>query len=594
MPHLLQNRVAMKLLIVRLLPLFLLLTACPPRITAPGEVPDEVDQVEDLPIGNAVFQEWIHRPLHPGNQQAIVFSVKASDPNKIRRVELAIYEYELFENELGLPSKRKRENGIWGTVDSFEPDLPQQTINHQFSYPSGFVAHSNIEYIFSLFSVDGSVTREMALFDAGDSPWPKDKILLYATNRNVLDQSINLCFFPDTDYHQNWSAFLSDTEALIFQGYHSNNKIKNHKKRWSFFYTQQETDGLALSQDPFNEDRYPAFMKDSMILGIDAFGLLHREAYSDGAYLNSNIQFLAQNVFTSESYHWGTAIHETAHAVFHLSDEYNGCVCFASQESSNVFQQQNACEIFNENLGHRKEECTEIMAFDGKAWYLAEEPPLFAALEDCKAFNRQNNLPEDSCRLFQDITGGPSYQAYLGLCIMQDDGDAKVPDFRHACSAVIDRFYQDLLPPDSDPVGLVLAEKVDNFFTYEPVVILKLKVDTQEVEVEVEKVCYGVPTRKRRMATDLNLQLQSPDQSVYQLNLDRPDCIHLHYGEGKAEVQSTSQKTTCRIAIPVLEEMGKNIVCEDHRYGKQTREHAFDLQKELLGKIKNFKRKTKN
>ncbi len=580
-------------LIIRLLPLFLLLTACPPRITVPEEVPEEMEQVEDLPIGSATFQEWIHRPLHPGNQQQVIFSVKASDPQRISRVELAIYEYELFKNELGLPSKRKKANGVWGTVDSFEPEVPQQNINHAFTYTPGFGAHSNVEYIFSLFSLDGTVTREMALFDAGDSPWPKDKILLYATNRNVLEQSINLCFFPDTDYNQDWSGFLSDTEALIFKGYHTNNKIKDHKNRWSFFYTQQQTDGLALSNDPFNEDRYPDFMKDSMILGIDAFGLLHREPYSDGAYLNSNIQFLAQNVFTSESYNWGTAIHETAHSVFHLSDEYNGCVCFSSQGGSNIFQQQNSCEVFNENLGRDKEECTEIVAYDGKAWYLAEEPPLFEDLEACKAFNRENNLPVDSCRLFQDFTGSRSYQAYLGVCIMQDDGDGKVPDFRHACSAVIDRFYQDLLPPDTDPVDLVLMEAVDNFFTYEPVVILTLHFKAEAVEVEVEEVCYGVPTRKKRMATDISLRMAGSDQSTYQLSLDRPDCIHLHYGEGKAEVRSTTKETTFRIAIPMLEEMG-DIVCEDYRYGKATREHAFDLQKEMLGKIKDFKQKIKN
>ena len=569
--------------------LFFFLTSCPPRQTIPEDIPEEIEEPVPLIPGAATFEYWIHEPLHPGNNQAVDFLVKANDPEKIKRVELAIYEYELYENDLGLPSKRKRTNGYWGIVDAFEPTIPIATLEHRFTLNDGFPAASNVEYIFTIIALDGSRTRQMAMFDAGNSLWPKDKILLYSTVREPLDNTINLCFFPDTDYEGNWPGFLEDTKNLIFQGYHQNNKIKDKKERWSFYYTQHQTDGQALSENPFNPDFYPAFMKDSIIQGIDAFGLLHQKAYRDGAYLNSNIQFLAQSVFTSESYNWGTAIHETAHAIFHLSDEYDGCACFASRQESNIFRERSACEAFNLRKGFPSGECTEILNFEGQPWYLPERPPFFTTEEACRAFNIQQGLPADSCRLFQKQNGALVHQAFNAGCIMQDDGDAKVPAFRHACSASIDRYYEQLIPPDTEPIDWVLAEAVDNFFGYEPVIMLMVNMGMGELELSVTDIRYGVPKKNIGMATDLRLSLPGLGGTAYQLNLDRPDCLHIHYGDNKALVQTAEQMASCHIALPMLTSLTQ-IICEDYSKGGSAQMHAVNLQKEILKKIKDFKR----
>ena len=565
---------------------FLCLTSCPP----PSTLPDPPLDLPDPPpsIGDAHFDYWVHSPLHPGNGQAVQFKLQAIDERLISRVELAIFEYELYTNSQGLPSKKRKAGGLWGTVDAWEPATPRTIVEHSFSWPDGFSRHSNVEYIFSVINLDGAVTRRMALFDAGDSPWPQDKILLYATSRETMGNTINLCFFPDMDYDQNWTHFLSDVEALVYQGYHQNNKIRSSKEYWSFYYTRQETNGLALAMDPFNPDRYPPFMKDSLILGIDAFGLLHRNPYSDGAYLNSNIQFLAQNVFTAEGYNWGTAVHETGHAIFRLSDEYNGCACFSGTGGTNIFRSREACAAFNDSLDRAADDCTEIIAYDGTPWYLSEKPPLFATEEDCRNYNIQHNLPPDSCRLFQDLTGIRAFQAFKGNCIMRDDGDTQVPNFRHACATVIDRYYQRLRPLPTEPVELVLAESRENFFGYEPVAVLELQLGAEGMQVAMKKICYGIPSKNLAANDDFCLSWPGTKGALHQWNVDRPDCVHIHHGENLAAVEITEGAASCSIVVPLMEGL-ETITCTDNRPESSREEYRLQIEEEMMERMKQFK-----
>ena len=204
----------------------------PPIVDNPNTGSDptvEVPQIDppptnNYPPGNAIVREWIHRPLHPDNFQSVQFKINALEQIGANRVVLSIYEYEWYRNSEGLPSKRKRKNGKWGVAKEWNFEEPIKNINLAYTYPSGFQAGTNVEYIFQIYSVDGKRTEKLALFDAGDSLWPNDKIMLYATSRLTLGQSINLCFLPDTDYNtngdpRNWSGFLGDVEDLIYNGY---------------------------------------------------------------------------------------------------------------------------------------------------------------------------------------------------------------------------------------------------------------------------------------------------------------------------------------------------------------------------------------
>ena len=514
-----------------------------------------VDPPINYPQGSAMVREWIHRPLHPDNFQSVQFKLNALERNGADRVVLSIYEYEWYRNNEGLPSKRKRTNGKWGVAKEWAFTEPLKNINLAYTYPSGFPAGTNVEYIFQIFSVDGKKTEKLALFDAGDSIWPNDKIMLYATSRHVLGQSINLCFLPDTDYNtngdaRNWSAFLGDVEDLVYNGYHKNNMVKNHKENWAFFYTREAVDGFQLALDFGNPDRFPSFMKDNIIDGIDAFGLLHKNEYSDGAYLLGNLQFLAQNLFTSESYNHGTAIHETGHAVFNLSDEYNGCVCFEADTGlgQNVFSSRSACESFNHTNGFSDVDCTELTGYNGMAWYMSERDVYFPTMQICQDFNRSKGYPVESCITFQDVDGTLSYRSNAGLCIMQDDGDDILRDFQQTCGSLIEDYYERL-----EHSALAVAPKPlqDNAYGYEEVALLELENNNGNWAMELEEVRYGIPA-KDRVATDAYTLsvIGNDDQTVYATTLDRPNRVKFEGGDERQHKTIETTKATMKIAIP--------------------------------------------
>ncbi|MEL6867502.1 MAG: hypothetical protein AAFP19_23960, partial [Bacteroidota bacterium] len=423
-------------------------------------------------------------------------------------------------------------------------------------YDKGFPARSNVEYLFRIINSEGGSSERMALFDAGTSPWPQDKILLYSTSRRPMQETINLCFFPDTDYQLNWSKFLKDSEDLIYKGYHQNNLIKDYKERWTFYYTRHEADGFQIAIDFFNPDNYPDFMKDSIIHGIDAFALLHQNEYSDGAYLYGNINFLAQNVFTSESYNWGTAIHETAHAVFNLSDEYDGCACFESTGGANVFTTKSSCQDFNASRGYPIDDCTLLEGYDGKTWYMSEKDVYFGAKVACEAFNRSKGYTETNCIQFIKLDGSTWYRAEEGVCIMQDDGDRQIRPFQRTCGGLIQGFY-DSMPTGEERTAMTVREDHDNMFGYEPLAILEFSINKQKWDLDVDRICYGIPEKVLNMKNDMHLRF--PDQAsgrYSELNINRPDCIHLHGYKGKDGLVSAG-KGSMMIRVPYKEEMAK-------------------------------------
>ena len=424
-------------------------------------------------IGSASFDYWIHSPLHPKQQKPVAFEAAIVDPNGIVKIEIYIYEYELYVNEAGLPSKRRRAASQWGLVQTWEYEhvLPKATVS--FDFLEGFQDFSNIEYIFKVIDASGATSERLALFDAGKSPWAEEKILLYATTRKPLKETINLCFLPDTDYQQNWTGFLADVEQLIYKGYHANNKVEANKELWQFYYTPQEMDGKAISTDYYDRSLYPDFMKKSTIPGIDAFGLLHQSSYGDGAYLKRNLRFLAYNFFTSESYNHGTAVHETAHAIFNLSDEYDQCACFENPRGANVFASLHNCQSFNKKHGFPEEECSSIKHVNGKDWYMSETNVYFTSEAACMSYNTEQGYQKSSCERFIDIEGNQWYRSLEGLCIMQDDGDEIVRDFKRTCGRIIENYYDKL----RNKQGSFLAnqEMQENIFGYEPVVLMELQ-----------------------------------------------------------------------------------------------------------------------
>ncbi len=547
-----------------------------PVIVVPPQVDrDTTGQV--LKISNtANFKYWRHHPMHPANGEAVTFEVMSEEKIGITKVELLLFEYELFRNHEGLPSKRRRSTGQWGLVKTWEIPATLQTEKLSYTYTKGFPAKTHVVYLFRVYNQNGEISERMAGFDAGDSPWPQDKILLYGATEESLQHTINICFFPDTDYNGDWQQFLEDLDTLIYQGYHLNNVISSNKNRWRFYYTQTETDGYALSQDYGNPDRFPPFMKDSLIFGIDAFGLLHRQPYSDGAYMLGNIRFLSHNVFTSESYNLGTAVHETAHTVFNLSDEYEGCACFEAPEGgSNMFTSLAGCQEFNQLNNFDDPSCSTIVSYSGQQWYMPEQAVMFQTEAECLAYNEQNGYSPDSCFVFIDLDGSRFYRAEQGVCIMQDDGDRQVRKFQRTCRSIIQSYY-DRLPPMQDPQRSIrLQDQKENMFDYEAVVLMELTLQQNNLEIKTVDKVYGVPEKNLVNYRDFQVELIDEKGKVnYSFEMDRPDCLHF---EGGAKDSFALMKFgKIRMAVPDCEGMDK-IVCRSEKAILQTEKKVFKV-----------------
>ena len=423
-----------KIALLGLVCLALMASTCNKKVTGPGgTLPGEPTPMPTIDIslknGSAEFEYWQHSPLHPDNNQPVKFSAKAADENGIRTIELLVLEFQLYETENGIPAKTRRANGKWDIVKTWNFS-GQKDAEVTYILPEGFPAQSNVEYIFRLTNNRGERTDRLALFDAGTSPWPQDKILLYSTSRQPMQRVINLCFFPDIDFGRNWNLFRSDVENLIYNGYHKNEKFGERKDKWVFYYTKNEMDGKTAASDVWNTALYPDFITSNHIEGIDAFGLLHRNPYKDHALIKENINFVANTLFTSESYNLGTAVHETSHAVLKLSDEYDQCACFSTGDWSNVFRTLEDCQNFATEHGIPAGQCRQVVSANGERWFTPEVNTFFKSPEECIGFNLDNGIPQDSCATFIDFDGSRSYWAFLGTCIMHDDGDRQIRQFQ--------------------------------------------------------------------------------------------------------------------------------------------------------------------
>ncbi len=569
-----------------------------------GTIPTEPDSNPTIDIsltnGPAKFEYWQHSPMHPTNNQSITFSAKIKD-NSIRTVELLLLEYRLFKNSSGIPAKKRRTGGKWDIVKTWNFPAGKNQVEVNYVLPNGFPASSNVEYIFRVTNARGQKTDRLALFDAGTSPWPKDKILLYSTSRQPMQKVINLCFFPDVDFGRNWNLFKSDVKNLIYNGYHANDKIGSRKDKWAYYYTRNEMDGKTAAADVWNTALYPDFVTSNRIEGIDAFGLLHRQPYKDHALIKENINFVANTLFTSESYNVGTAVHETSHAVFKLSDEYDQCACFQTGDWSNVFQSLQLCQNFATDNGIPASQCREVVSVGGERWYTPEVNTFFKKPEQCIAFNLDNDLPKDSCLTFIDFDGSKSYWAYLGTCIMHDDGDHNIRQFQSTCGVLIDEYYnrldagQVVTAPFSN--NTILSENVSNIFGYEKVISMNLSYKKDVQNVGITSVKMGVPTKSIIGNNDIDLKMMGENGNmIHNLNIDNPSKMLTENGK-ESEMIRQNTMNKAYFNIPYNDSFAKAIANDIEAIRTRPRsvgappeqfESKFDLKSQFEQAKKKF------
>lgn len=508
--------------------------------------------------GPATVLDWMHTPLRAQNEEPVSFTVEARSESGIQKVELFIYEYELFLNQYDLPSQRERRQGILGKVRTWDYKIPVNAVSLEHTHGLGFQAHSRIEYIWRITDVDGAVTDRFAMFDAGDSPWPADKVLLYSASRSPMSEVIDIAFFRDTDYKDSIEIYNDDLNGMVQKGFFGSEVFSQNRQHWSFYTTDRSANGKAIAEDVGNDALIPEFLKDFSIPGIDAFCLMHREDYTDRSLLLENFHALSNNLFSAEAHNWGTAVHECGHAIFHLSDEYSGCACFQTHSSSNVFREQADCMEWNMANGFPTADCYAVSDIYNRDWWSAEEPTFFKTEEECHAHNRKNGLDGDNCRTFINTSGEELFWAFETTCIMHDDGDEIVRPFQRACSQVIVEYFDKLRPHSFD--NSFASASRENIYGYEDVVVMEMGRDGNAWDLQVKGAQKGVPTQSIDTDGEIVMRVMgSNGESLYAYGLSQPGAVHVH-GDDEDRFQVPTQGYA-RIAVPADRGIAR-VLCE--------------------------------
>ena len=509
--------------------------------------------------GPTFFRDWGHSPLRALDGVAVRFRASVTSDAGIRRAELHVYEYELYRGPTGTPLKRRRVGGLWGRLaDWSHPGVPS-TLELEHTYVPGFGPHTRLEYVWRVVDANGETTDRLGVTDAGTSPWPQDKVLLFAASRAPMADLIDIAFFRDVDYGPRVDIYREDVEAMVTEGFLGDDAFGRDRTRWAFYTTDRVADGRALSEDITNEALVPAFLKDFSVPGIDAFCLLHREEYTDRSLMTENFHSLSSNLFSAEAHNWGTAIHECGHAIFHLSDEYEGCACFQSHAGSNVFRERKDCVAWNLSQGFPAADCYPVADLYDRAWWSAEEPTFFTDAEACRAHNERHGLSPDSCRVFIDERGGEHYWSFETTCIMHDDGDDLVRPFQRACRRNIEEYYARQRPSARDGVAGVPA---DDLYGYEPVVLMSMRRDGDVWSLSVEGVREGVPSPSEQAGGEVTMRvLDGGGRALQTYRLANAGATHRH---GDTDAYEVPERGVVRIAVPASAAI-ERVACEYDR-----------------------------
>lgn len=329
-----------------------------------------------------------YEPLHPGNNVNVTFQVDANDSDGIADVRLYIYEYEL-SIQGGMQTATQRPGGTWGLQQAWGYAPAPTNVTETFSHP-GFPADSFVRYLFTVKDTENRTRSEEWWFAAGD--WPFGNSPVPILGNGAPAERIDVCFVADRTDYANGAAMLPDLEGLVFDGYHINNAIRGTRRKYWQFYYSPDTGFISDFDTPPLMMTIPASVSGSAI--IDHAAVIHTTVKRDWA---------SGGNFGTEPANIGTAVHESAHAAFGLSDEYaGGGHSTSSNPHHNNYSSEADAQDYNTDNGWP---ATDVENIEGTWW-----------------------RPEPS-----------------GLaCIMLDDGDAAMPDFERTCLARATWFYSQL------------------------------------------------------------------------------------------------------------------------------------------------------
>jgi len=276
-----------------------------------------------------------HRPMHPDNTQTVTFEASATMAD---RVMLSYARSVLSTAADGTHVQTPAEPET--TVKVCDPRGSSSSFTCTHTMAFAFPANSLITYTARAIDVEGTSTETYA-FAAGDFPWPDDPIPIRLKGDTV--SKLDTVFIPDTDISV---ATFRDQLDEVIELFFRYDPIRTWRGMHNFWYSGQQG-----NYEEFCKFTNPPNMANLTAIA-DAVAFLHTTVLRDC----SNIPRMSSEIDDEK-----TIVHETAHTLYGLQDEYCCNTKYKPQACApNIYGSLADCEADAAALGYPTSNCIQL------------------------------------------------------------------------------------------------------------------------------------------------------------------------------------------------------------------------------------------
>ena len=276
-----------------------------------------------------------HRPMHPDNTQPVTFEASATMAD---RVILSYERSTLSTAPDGTHVLTPAEPET--TMKECNPRGSSSTFTCTHTMPFAFPANSLITFTARAFDIEGTSTEKYA-FAAGDYPWPDDPIPIRLKGDTV--SKLDTVFIPDADITVTDFRDRLDEVIELFFRY---DPILRWRGMHNFWYSGQQG-----NYEEFCKFTNPPNMANLTAIA-DAVAFLHTTVLRDC----SNIPRMSSEIDDDK-----TMVHESAHTLYGLQDEYCCNTKYKPQPCApNIYDSLASCEADAPALGYAASDCTQL------------------------------------------------------------------------------------------------------------------------------------------------------------------------------------------------------------------------------------------
>ncbi len=264
-----------------------------------------------------IYTEPLHFPIYPDANEAVTYSLTYLSSSPLVRIDLFRRTMAIITNSE--EEKGETSNDLIRTWTSFENPYGGKV---SFTVPGTARADELIEYTFEVSNRSGkntshSVVHATRLFSDREKAIP-------VFCQGDVDQVFDLVFIPDSAiWMTSLEAFYDSVHNIIKNTIHREPTLKYLSKQFNFYVFPEP--GKAYDANFPKSHKLPTGSA-SFLCFAEGLGILHNDTSISDYFQQISIpdDTLTCNLFSSEWNRPQTVLHEMAHAMFGLEDEYSG------------------------------------------------------------------------------------------------------------------------------------------------------------------------------------------------------------------------------------------------------------------------------